>query len=104
MNPEKCTFKMDQKARNHWVSAHARHIGQLEDVSSPPRNARDEEMETETERADPGGREHNIRHANPLHSGSGAHAPSEGTSQGEAGCGATAAWLIPPTAPTHLRF
>ena len=35
LDPEKCTFKMDQKARNLWVSAHARQIGQFEDVSCP---------------------------------------------------------------------
>ena len=103
-DPEKCIFKMDQKAYKQWVSAHARQIRQFEDASNPPYNARDEEMETETERADPGGREHNTRQAYPLHSDSGAHAPEEGTSKGEAGRGATAAGLIPPTAPPHLRF
>ena len=49
MDPEKCTFKMDQKSRNQWVSAHARQIGQLEDVSSPPQHAYEDEMETEAE-------------------------------------------------------
>ena len=59
LDPEKCTFKMDQKARNQWVSAHARHIGQFEDVSSPLHNAYDEEMEIEAERATTSGGEHN---------------------------------------------
>ena len=49
LDPERCSFKIDQKARNQWVSIHAQHIRQFEDVSSPPQNARDEEMETETE-------------------------------------------------------
>ena len=48
LDPERCSFKVDLKARNHWVSTHARHIGQLEDVSSPLHILRDEAMEEET--------------------------------------------------------
>ena len=59
LDPGKCTFKMDQKAWNQWVSAHARQIGQFEDVSNPLHNARDEEMKIEAERAAMGGGEHN---------------------------------------------
>jgi hypothetical protein len=59
LDPEKCTFKMDHKVRNQWVSAHARQIRQFEDASSPLNHAYDEEMETEAERAATGGGEHN---------------------------------------------
>jgi hypothetical protein len=48
LDPERCSFKIDQKARNHWVSTHARQIGQFEDVNNPPNIPRDEEMEEET--------------------------------------------------------
>ena len=61
LDQEKCTFKMDQKALNQWVSAHARHIWQFEDISNPLHNVRDKEMEAETERAATGGGEHNTR-------------------------------------------
>ena len=89
LDPGKCTFKMDQKARNQWVSAHARQIGQFEDVNNPPQNAYDEEMETEAEGAATRGGEHNTS-ADPTHNGRGAQTPSTCILQGEARHGATA--------------
>ncbi len=35
LDPERCNFESDLKARNLLVSTHARQIGQFEDVGSP---------------------------------------------------------------------
>ena len=45
MDLERCSFKVDQKAMNQWVSSHARQIGQFEDVSNPIIVTHDEAME-----------------------------------------------------------
>ena len=45
LDPERCIFKIDQKARNHWVSNQARQIGHFEVVSSPISITRDEATE-----------------------------------------------------------
>ena len=97
-------FKTDQKARNQWVSSHARQIGQFKNVSSPSHNTCDKEMEKETKREDTGNMHPNTRLADPLHSGSEAHASTVGTTQGEAEAGETSPWQTPLTTPTHLRF
>ena len=57
LDPERYTFKVEQKARNQWVSTHARQIGQFEDDNNPPHNTHDEKMEMETERENLGNRE-----------------------------------------------
>ena len=79
LDPGKCTYKLDQKARNQW--GHARQIGQFEGVSSPPQNTYDEEIKTEAKGEATGAGEHNTG-ADPTHRGSGAHALAAGTVQG----------------------
>ena len=54
LNPERCSWKVDIKANNHWVSIHARQIGQFEDVNSPLNIPRDEAMKEETMGEDTG--------------------------------------------------
>ena len=45
LEPERCSFKDDIKAKNHWVSTHARHIRQFEDVNIPLNIPRDGAMD-----------------------------------------------------------
>ncbi len=45
LDPERCTFKSDEKARNSWVSNLIGDLGHYEDVGSPANNTQQEYME-----------------------------------------------------------
>ncbi len=45
LDPERCSLKSVQKARNHWVVNQVRQLGHFEDVSSPEIITHDEDME-----------------------------------------------------------
>ncbi len=82
MDPERCNFKADQKAKNQWVANHARQISQFEDVNSPIIITRDEAKEEDPLAEDTCiANRHNI-HANLPPSGSRGRAHVEGTTTG----------------------
>ena len=58
LDPEGCSQKSDQKARNQWVANHIRNLGHYEGVSSPTNHTQEEYMEEdvnmgETDQGDP---------------------------------------------------
>ena len=82
MDPERCNFKANQKAKNQWVTNHARQISQFEDVNSPIIITRDEAMEEDPRAEDTSiADRHNIHADLPL-SGSEGRAHVEGTTTG----------------------
>ena len=54
LDPERCTFKLDKKARNTWVSNQIRNLGHYEDVSSPTNHTQEEYMEEDDNMGEPG--------------------------------------------------
>ena len=45
LDPERCSYKSDQKARNLWVANRTRQLGHYEDVRSPNIHTQEECME-----------------------------------------------------------
>ncbi len=61
MAPERCSFKINAKSMNNWVSTHVKQIDQFEDVNSPLIIIRDEAMEEEERDEDMGREDHHTR-------------------------------------------
>ncbi len=104
LDPERCSFKTDQKARNHWVSNQVRQLEQFEDVGSPINLTQDETME-EVQNPEEIGRENRYTgRVDPPPNDRGAHAPTRGTTTVIATVGMIIAGVTQPTGPTRLRF
>jgi hypothetical protein len=48
LDPERCTQKSDQKARNLWVANQIKQLGHNEDINSPTTHTHEEYMEEDT--------------------------------------------------------
>jgi hypothetical protein len=111
LDPEKCSFKANQKAINQWVANHVRQLGHYEDVSSPIINAHDEYMEEDFNPADTGREDRQETRTDLPLVGSGAQtirATSSGTTTSSIAATTTAsttpARVTPLTGSTRLRF
>jgi hypothetical protein len=104
LDPKRCSFKVDQKAWNQWVSNHARQIGQLEDVSNPINITRDEAIEEKPIIEDISRADRQTKHVDLAPNGSGEEAPTGGIPAGTTAGGTTSVGSTPPTVITHLRF
>ena len=104
MDPQRCNFKVDQKAKNQWVANHARQIGQFENVNNPIIITRDEAMEEDPLAEDTCIADRHKIQADlpPIGSKGRAHAKSTTTDTTTA-C-TTTTEVTPPTVVTHLRF
>ena len=54
LDPERCSYKSDQKAMNLWVANSIRQLGHYEDVSNPNIHTREEYMEEDINIGEPG--------------------------------------------------
>jgi hypothetical protein len=104
LDPDRCSFKDDQKARNQRVANHARQIGKFEDVNSPIFIAREGAMEEDPLAKDRGTSDRHNIHAGLPSIGSGGRAHAEGTTTGPIEANTTTSGVTPPTVITHLRF
>jgi len=99
LDPERCTHKLDEKARRSWLQTHLRQIDQYEDIDSP---VRDQQEDDTMEEADADPRQLGRTKLPP--SGSGAHAPTRGTAAAIVEGGTATGGAPQAPAPTRLRF
>ena len=49
LDPERCTYKSDEKARRNWLQTHTRQIDQYEDIASPVRDQKEDDAMEEAD-------------------------------------------------------
>jgi len=99
LDPERCSYKSDEKARRIWLQTHIRQIDHYEDIASPVRNQQEDDAMEEAD-ADTW---HTARKELPP-SGSGAQAPTRGTAAATVEGGTAPGVALQPPAPIRLRF